>query len=251
MVENAARFSGRVEEYERYRERYDPEVVLPLLREWCGLTAQWVVADVGAGTGMLADVFLANGNSVIAVEPNDEMREACVRSHEGATLRVVDGTAEATGLADASVEMVSVGRALHWFDVEKAFAEFRRVLKPGGWVVVVAFGRDDGGSEENLALEELLEGFMPERHRKKGYEVYGRVGEAFAGGEFHHAEVRGAMRLTWEEFLGLAVSLSHSPLPGSEGYAEFEAALREFFGKYAVDGVVTLGTRYWINAGRW
>lgn len=251
MIENAARFSGRVEEYEKYRERYDPEIVLPLLRQWCGLTPEWVVADVGAGTGMLADVFLANGNRVIAVEPNDQMRAACVRAHEGAALRVMDGTAEATGLSDASVEMVSIGRALHWFDVEKAFAEFRRVLKPSGWVVIVAFGRDDEGREENVAFEQMMERLMVSRERRKSYSIYARVSELFAGGTYHHAEIRGEMKLRWDELLGLATSLSHAPLPGSDAYPEFEAALQEYFATYAVGGVVTLATRYWINAGRW
>lgn len=252
MVENAARFSGRVEQYERYRERYDPDIVLPLLREWCGLTPEWTVADVGAGTGMLADVFLANGNPVIAVEPNLQMREACARNHaESPALRVVDGTAETTGLEDASVDMVSVGRALHWFDGDKAFAEFRRILKPGGWVAIIAFGRADVGSEENVVLEQTLEHFMPERHRKKGYEVYGRVGEAFASGEFHHAEVHGEMRLTFDELMGLAISLSHAPLPGSERYPAFETALQGVFQRFAGNGLITIQTRYWINAGRW
>lgn len=251
MIENAARFSGRVEEYERYRERYDPEIILPLLCGWCDLTSNWTIADVGAGTGMLADVFLANGNRVIAVEPNDQMRAACVRAHEWASLQVVDGTAEATGLADASIDMVSVGRALHWFDVEKAFAEFRRVLKPGGWVVVVAFGRDDAAREENIAFEQTMESLMVSRERKKTYAVYQKVGEMFAGDNFHHAEIHGEMKLTWESLLGLAVSLSHAPLPASPEYPAFEESLKKFFTRYAVNEKVTLGTRYWINAGRW
>src|SRR5215469_10954297 len=117
MEKNIRRFDGRVVEYARYRERYAPEVLLPRLREWCGLTPEWTVADVGAGTGMLSDVFLENGNRVVAVEPNVEMREMCIGLHEGASwFEVVNGTAEATGLADSSVEMVAVGRAFHWFD---------------------------------------------------------------------------------------------------------------------------------------
>src|ERR1700761_4051618 len=100
MAGNTERFTGRVAEYARYRERYDPQVVLPLLREWCGLTPEWTVADVGAGTGMLAEVFLANGNRVIAVEPNAEMRAACARELANEPrLEIVAGTGEATGLA--------------------------------------------------------------------------------------------------------------------------------------------------------
>jgi len=251
MTLNAERFSGRVAEYKQYRERYDPDVVLPLLREWCGLVPEWTVADVGAGTGMLSDVFLVNGNRVIAIEPNAEMRAACLRTHaDDAALSVSDGTAEATGLSAGAVEMVSVGRALHWFDTEAAFAEFKRVLKPGGWVAVIAFGRAEDGREENVAFERTIEGFMPTRERRKMYAVYERLENAFAGGEFRHAEIRGEMSLKWEALLGMTVSLSHAPLPGGAGYAEFEHAMRDYFERHAVDGELTLATRYWINAGR-
>ena len=82
------------------------------------------------------------------------------------------------------------------------------------------------------------------------YGLYERLEKAFAGGEFRHAEIRGEMSLKWEALLGMTVSLSHAPLPGGAGYAEFEDAMREYFERHAVDGVLTLATRYWINAGR-
>ncbi|HZL26225.1 MAG TPA: class I SAM-dependent methyltransferase [Acidobacteriaceae bacterium] len=221
MTLNAERFSGRVAQY----EQYDPAVVLPLLQEWCGLIPEWTVADVGAGTGMLSDVFLANGNRVIAVEPNAEMRAACARSHAGdRALAVMDGTAETTGLGHASVEMVSVGRALHWFDAEAAFAKFKRVLKPAGWVAVIAFGRAEDGREENVAFERTIETLMPARGRKKASGAYERIEDAFDGGEFRHAEIRGEMSLGWEALLGMAVS--HAPLPGGAARQHFYPLLR-------------------------
>jgi predicted RNA methylase len=101
MSQFTGRFTGKVAEYAQYRERYDPDIVLPLLREWCGLTPQWTVADVGAGTGMVGDLFRANGNRVMAVEPNAEMRAACASLHAAdASFTVVDGAAEKTGLDD-------------------------------------------------------------------------------------------------------------------------------------------------------
>ncbi len=78
---NVQRFAGKAIAYAQYRERYAPEILLPRLHAWCGLTPDWTVADVGAGTGMLSDVFLANGNHVFAVEPNDDMRQMCADLH--------------------------------------------------------------------------------------------------------------------------------------------------------------------------
>jgi SAM-dependent methyltransferase len=252
MTEHREKFSGKAAEYERYRERYDPEIVLPLLREWCGLTPDWTIADFGAGTGMLSDVFLANGNRVIAIEPNAEMRHACERLHEGVVnLQLVDGTAEATGLADSSVDMVAAGRAMHWFDAEASLREFRRVLKPGGWVAVIAAGRHLFGREENEAYEEYMKPYSRREEGKFGsFEIYHRLSEVFAGGEFHHAEIPGEMQVDWDQLRGLTLSFSYSPLPGDPRFEEYESGLRKYFEKYQQEGKITLNTVHWMNAGR-
>lgn len=251
MEKNVHRFDGLAQQYANYRERYAPEILLPRLRDWCGLTPEWTIADVGAGTGMLGDVFLANGNNVIAIEPNPGMRALCAELHAADTrLEIIDGTSEATGLAGHSVEMVAVGRALHWFDVPRAMAEFRRTLKPDGWVAIVAFGRSHLGREENTAFE----GFLHERSVDKvdvssALAVYKSVSDHVPRA-FHHEEIHGTMALPWDELLGLALSLSSAPRVGDERYPRFVEGLRDYFTHYAVNGVVTLDTRYWINVGR-
>ena len=249
---NTDKFTGKADAYVRYRERYDPAIVLPYLREWCGLQPEWTVADVGAGTGMLGDLFRANGNAVVAIEPNADMRAACERLHEGdADFRVMNGTAEATGMADASVEMISIGRALHFFNVDPALREMRRILKPEGWVAILASGREEGGRPENDAFELLMRAASQSfASTRAGYAVYKRMDEFFAGGEIHHAEVPGEMRMNWETLRGLTLSHSHAPLPGSEGFEEFERALVEYFRRFEQEGKVTLATRTRISAGR-
>lgn len=251
-MSNTEKFTGRVSAYVAYRERYDPEKVLPVLREWCGLEPNWTVADIGAGTGMLSDVFLEAGNRVLAIEPNAEMREACLHLHQdNAALSTVDGTAEATGLPNASVDAIAVGRALHWFDLEATLPEFRRILRPHGWVIIVAFGRSKEGREENIAYEEFLRPFTKEGEGTRvTYAVYQRLRDYFHGGEFHNKEIPGEMSLDWESLRGLTLSLSHAPLPGTPQFAPFEASLSRYFDKYQQNGKVTLTTSYWINAAR-
>ncbi len=250
-MKSVRRFDGKVIEYARYRERYSPEIVLPILREFCGLTSDWLIADIGAGTGMLSDIFLANGNRTCAVEPNSEMRQMCRALHQtDPLLQIVDGTAEHTSLESHSVDMVSAGRAMHWFDREKALAEFRRILKPDGWIAVVAFGRTEKGREENHVYEHLLRDFSPDHaDTHAGYQVYRNL-KSDLPRDFHHEEILGTMSLNWEDLRGMTLSLSHSPSKDHPSFPLFEKALRDYFERFAADGEVLLETRYWINVGR-
>ena len=156
MTDPTQRFTSRVEHYVRYRPSY-PRDLLDLLETRCGLSSASVVADVGSGTGILSELFLENGNRVIGIEPNKEMREAAerrLRRHPRFTS--VAGTAEATTLDDASADFVAAGQAFHWFDPERARTEFSRILKPGGWVVLAW----------NLRRKEATP-FLPARLRRR------------------------------------------------------------------------------------
>src|SRR5580693_1851722 len=131
-VQNATqRFSSRVDNYVRYRPGY-PREALDLLKKECDLTTESVIADIASGTGIFTRVLLENGNRVIGVEPNAEMRragEAFLQSYPRFTS--VAGTAEATTLPEHSVEIVAAAQAAHWFDRERARREFVRILKSG------------------------------------------------------------------------------------------------------------------------
>ena len=132
-----ARFSNRVDDYVRYRPSY-PAGVLEILRAEVGLTPASIIADVGSGTGISAELFLRNGNTVYAVEPNDAMRHAAERLLGGYhAFHSVNGRAEATTLPDASIDLSLAAQAFHWFDVPKARAEWQRILRPDGWAVLV------------------------------------------------------------------------------------------------------------------
>ena len=243
---NADRFTGRVADYEKYRLGY-PAEVLAVLREHGALRTGDLVADVGAGTGMVAQLFLEAGHRVIAVEPNAEMRAACHRLLGAyAGLTVVDATAETTGLAAGSVDLVSVGRAFHWFDQARALEEFRRVLKPGGWVVVLSNRRKQTGSaqaEEYEAL--LLEHGLDYGKVKPGYRSYAGLRPYGESARFD-VTMAGVEELTLEAFLGQTQSYSMVPLPGDPKFAGMQAALRAFFARWSVNGLLPVATECWV-----
>jgi SAM-dependent methyltransferase len=131
-VDSTTRFSDRVGSYIAARPRY-PDALAPLLARELNLRTEAVIADIGSGTGISCAPFLAAGFAVIGVEPNDPMRAAAEHEFAGhAHFRSVKGTAEATSLAAASIDLVIAGQAFHWFDPERFGAEARRILKPGG-----------------------------------------------------------------------------------------------------------------------
>ena len=161
MDDPTQRFSRRVDNYVKYRPGYPP-AVLDLLQRACGLTPEAMIADIGAGTGLLAELFLAHGNRVLGVEPNREMREAGARllaRYPG--YQAVDGRAEATTLPDAGVDFVTAGQAFHWFDPAGARAEFQRILRPGGWVALVWNMRQTDSTLFLAGFEALLRAHVP------------------------------------------------------------------------------------------
>ncbi|MDW5326756.1 class I SAM-dependent methyltransferase [Plantactinospora sp. KLBMP9567] len=94
--------------------------------------------DVGAGTGLWTHMLAGVGfRSVTAVEPNAAMRAAGQRDDGGHDIVWRDGTGEATGLADGSADLLTMASSFHWVDFDSATAEFRRVLRPGGWFVAL------------------------------------------------------------------------------------------------------------------
>src|SRR5438128_11368830 len=116
MSSSVERFSNRVENYVKYRPTYPPEI-LGVFRSEMGLNKETIVADVGSGPGILTRLFLENGNVTFGVEPNDAMRQAAQTIlKDFPNFRSVNGTAEATTLPDASVDIIRVAAALDWYD---------------------------------------------------------------------------------------------------------------------------------------
>lgn len=125
-------FTGLADRYAANRPSYPTEAIQAILH---GLPHPPSVADVGCGTGICTTLLAAAGAEVIGVEPNDEMRSRALKDLPPGLCATVDyrkGTADATGLPDASVQAVVCAQSFHWFAAEATLAEFHRILVPGG-----------------------------------------------------------------------------------------------------------------------
>jgi len=131
-------FTGLAGDYSRYRPGYSPSVVSAVLALLDRPFAEADVADVGAGTGIWTRILAARGpRSVVAVEPNDDMRQQGVLASRGTNIAWRKGSGEATGLPAGSVDLASMASSFHWVDFDKGCAEFQRILRPGGRFVAV------------------------------------------------------------------------------------------------------------------
>jgi ubiquinone/menaquinone biosynthesis C-methylase UbiE len=228
-----------VQAYLAYRPRF-PRGIILFLREHDALPDGAVIADIGAGTGMLAEIFLEAGNRVIAVEPNEEMLEACrALAAQQSALEVVQGQAEATTLPDASVDLIAVGRAMHWFDWPRAHREFARILRPDGWVLVATNGHRDSGAPVSNRLSEILRKWRTDSAEADTRRDFNeRLQEFLDTSSWHRTTLHHAMTVDFATLLGYAESLSAIPRPGERGYEGMVTELRVLFEEYQRDGVL-------------
>jgi SAM-dependent methyltransferase len=222
------RFSTRVENYARYRPSY-PAAVIELLQGTCGLAEDSVVSDIACGTGIFTRLLLETGCRVIGVEPNAAMRSAGEEFLAGyPKFTSVAGTAEATTLADDSVDMVTAAQAAHWFNPERARREFGRILRPGGWLVLLWNVRSLDATPFAREYEQLLIDYGTDyefvRHEGRAREV-----PEFFPGEFSTHAFQWRQEFEFPPLQGRLLSSSYSPEPSDSRYEPMLRELRRIF----------------------
>lgn len=244
------RFSDRVADYVRYRPDY-PHTLLSWLQDELGVANDWHVADVGAGTGISSRMFLDAGYRVTAVEPNATMRAAMTAWLGGVDgFRAVDGSADATGLPDGGIDLVTVAQAFHWFDPGSTRREFRRILRPSGLAAIWWNSRRLAGTAFLAGYEALLQRHctdytdVAERHADDA-----QMREWFGAGLRGEARFEHRQRLDFGALRGRLLSSSYAPRPGHPGHEPMMRALRELFDTTAVSGVVEMDYDTRIFAG--
>jgi len=235
MDDPTRRFSNRVDNYIRYRPSYPAAVLDPLRQR--GLTAEWVIADIGSGPGNLTRLFLDNGNPVYGVEPNTEMRQAGERLlQDYPAFTSVEGTAEATTLPDDSVDLVVAGQAFH---------EFERILKPPRLVALMWNERRLASTPFLAAYEQLLREYGTDYEQVQHRAVAdaadtAALREFFAPHGYELASFTNEQVFDFEGLRGRLLSSSYAPMAGQPGHDAMLEALRSLFDAHQAYGVVTL-----------
>ncbi|MGG6297077.1 class I SAM-dependent methyltransferase [Leptolyngbya sp. AN02str] len=205
------RFSDRAQDYAQYRPSYPTEAIAHVLAE-LQPTTTLTVADIGAGTGISSRLLADAGATVWAIEPNVAMRETAA-PHPRVTFRA--GTAEATGLADSSIDLVTCCQAFHWFRQMEALQEFYRILKPGGRVALLWNTRnteDPFTAAHEVVIRSVADPRVFNRKDRKSAEALA-TSPLFTHYRYHR--ILWSRAVSQDALKGLALSSSYVPKEGS------------------------------------
>lgn len=245
-----SRFSDRVENYVRYRPGYPPDA-LQILKDECGLRSEYVIADIASGTGKWTQMLLENGNRVFGVEPNAEMRQAGERLlSKFPRFASLAGTAEATTLPDASVDFVTAAQAAHWFKRKESRQEFARILKPGGWLVLLWNERLTEPTAFLREYEQLLLTYGTDYEDIRHERTTDEINDFFDPSPYHERVFPLRQEFDYVGLEGRLLSSSYVPGPGDPKHEPMLRELRRIHAQYSNDGAVAFEYKTRVYFGR-
>ncbi|HTN38633.1 MAG TPA: class I SAM-dependent methyltransferase [Arachidicoccus sp.] len=249
---NTERFSNRVEDYVKYRPHY-PKQIITLLHEDFHIDKQGypAVADIGAGTGISAELFLKAGFEVKGVEPNKEMREkAAALLRDYINFTAIDGTAETTGLPDKAVDLIIAGQAFHWFDRQLAKQEFKRILKDEGYVLLIwneRLTRSDFEKEYEALIVRHGNSYLKVDHRNIHLED---IQAFFAPGAVTLRTLDNDQAFDFDGLKGRLLSSSYMPSVADPGYTAMISDLKDLFDHHQKAGSIKINYETNVYIGR-
>jgi SAM-dependent methyltransferase len=156
------------------RPGYSPAVLGALARYVGRERPDFRVADIGAGTGKLTELLAGIGLEGYAVEPNAAMRsEGVAQLGRTNAFTWLEGCAEETRLAEGCVDWVCMASSFHWVEANMALREFRRILRPWGFVTVMWNPREIEADALQTRIEERIRQIVPDlKRRSSGHREY-------------------------------------------------------------------------------
>lgn len=236
-MNSVERFSSKAKFYAAHRLDYHPAAFAHIAHTQPQALTAWV-ADIGAGGGEVCRHLVGQVKHIFAIEPNAQMRaNAVARLGQDTSVTICAGQAEALCLRNHSLDIITVGRAIHWFKPEQTRAEFKRVLRPDGLLCVLRLPISPN------PLSEATQSFYTEAY---GWDTATTTRRKNAP-PLHFFFGQNPQLLTWtqeihedfEQYFGRICSLSVAPNPSHPQYNLFRDAIRDLFEKHSTHGVYT------------
>lgn len=231
------KYTSRIEFYVKYLSGF-PTAYIDYLIQRGNLGDDSIIADIGAGAGILAKAIGPRVNRVLALEPDEKMRLAGVENCRGVpNITVIPGSAEGTGLESSSIDLLTAGQSFHYFNTEASKLEFRRILKPGG-LTALAWHLRLKDYPFGEAYENLLRQSCPDYSGDSKIEW--PAGQFFKNGEYERRTFANHRLVDLETLIGYSLSMPFSPNKGDARFSEFVEKLATLYDKYSDHGKLKL-----------
>ena len=234
------RFDGKGEIYAKARPKYALGL-FDYLKNTLNIPVGSVFADIGQGTGIFTEQLLSCGYKVFAVEPNGDMRKkAEEKLSHGKNFISVNGNDVNMNLPDNSVDYITAVQAFHWFDSEAFGKECRRVLKPGGKVIIVYNSRDEKAACTK-ALADLRHKYNSEFH---GFSngISDEKCIDFFEGECDIFRADNTQNYDRQGYINRVLSSSYSLKEDDDRYAEYLKEINEIFDMFSAGNLIAIPT---------
>lgn len=207
------RYQNKAQHYSFSRPTY-PKELIKYLNDREDLQSYICAADIGAGTGIFTKLLLDNEHKVYAVEPSGDMRDKLNKlKHDYTDIEIINGTAENTGIKDKSIDLIVSAQSLHWFDLQKAKIEFKRILKDRNLCLFIWNERTSTNNSFTSAYESLIHEFVNnyESYITKGSDVILRLNDFVYPATIKKITFPNVVNMDYEGIVNLFYSYSYSP----------------------------------------
>jgi SAM-dependent methyltransferase len=232
-------YTSKAEKYARFRWDYATAAIETIFR-LTGLNGESTAADVGAGTGILTRHFVGQVARLVAFEPDPGMLRFLGQALAGKPgCLAAAAIAERIPLPTGCLDALLVAQAIHWFDPEPTRAEFTRLLKPGGWLVVLRNASVDHPPGLGAAVAALNQPEYGVRYPDRPSGPRARPVEFFFGPSGCQKLVFPfAFGQDWEGFIGAANSAAYTPEVDHPLYLRYEQGMRAVFDSFSQAGTI-------------
>lgn len=247
-MDTANLYDRRVIYYLKYRPGYPYEIIDHLIKMKILNSTQNIV-DMGCGTGLLSKIFLKNGNTIVGIEPNSEMRDAalqCLKNYVPDFFSCLNGSAESSGLLINSVDHIICGESFHWFQLHPTIREFKRILRPQGYLIIVSNWEYEQLGFTN-SYPKIIQKYLSNANSPPQSSI--NWNKVYLNGEFQVERFWLNKLMSFDELLGYTLSLSRIPLPGEQHFDQMKQDLLDSFNLYNKNNKITFRFKIELKYG--
>jgi ubiquinone/menaquinone biosynthesis C-methylase UbiE len=229
-----SRFDDYVDLYDTYRLSYNVDVLRDVVKFITAIKKPIAIADMGSGTGILTRQLLKyNFDKYYAIEPNKLMQEFSIAKDKKNTITHINALSEKTTIPSSTIDVIFVGTAIHWFEPKKTLKEFKRILKKGGFLVMLSNGYSGQISEDLSVVHKKYQKQIPNSVTKD--ERYPK-GMRYYSNKYYTTISRKNITVPLDQFIGLELSMSSAPKKSNKIYDKYIYDLTSIYKKYCKSG---------------